>query len=96
MTNARKTAVRTIVFADVVGSTALFQSLGNTEATALVTQVVSNMARSFKAAGGDVVKTLGDGILATFEHNTPALTACIDIQRTFLTLGAAAATAACQ
>ena len=49
MTNARKTAVRTIVFADVVGSTALFQSLGNTEATALVTQVVSNMAPSYKA-----------------------------------------------
>lgn len=96
MTNARKTAVRTIVFADVVGSTALFQSLGNTEATALVTQVVSNMARSFKAAGGDVVKTLGDGILATFEHNTPALNACIDIQRTCSTSGAVDASGARQ
>ena len=47
--------------------TFVISNTGNTEATALVTQVVSNMARSFKAAGGDVVKTLGDGILATFD-----------------------------
>jgi class 3 adenylate cyclase len=94
MTQARKTAVRTIVFADVAGSTALFQSLGNAEATALVTQVVANMARRFKAGGGEVVKTLGDGILATFEHNAAALAACIDIQRTCSTGGGIDATGA--
>jgi len=83
MTNARKTAVRTIVFADVVGSTGLFQSLGNSEAAALMTQALALMGRTFKTAGGEVVKTLGDGILATFEFNVAALNACIEIQRAF-------------
>ncbi len=83
MTNARKTAVRTIVFADVVGSTGMFQSLGNTEAAALMSRAVGAMAKHFKATGGDVVKTLGDGILATFEDNAAALNACIGIQRQF-------------
>lgn len=81
MSIARKTAIRSIVFADVVGSTGLFQSLGNTEAAALMTRAVNLMAKQFKSSGGEVVKTLGDGILATFEHNAAALNACIGIQR---------------
>lgn len=58
---------RAVLFADLRGSTALFEELGNAAATRLVTQAVASLARQVALAGGQLVKTLGDGLLATFE-----------------------------
>ncbi|MDT7835412.1 adenylate/guanylate cyclase domain-containing protein [Aquabacterium sp. OR-4] len=63
-------AERTVLFADLRGSTALYETLGNAEATSVVTHTVAALTRSVPAAGGVVVKTLGDGLMAVFE--TPA------------------------
>lgn len=57
---------RTILFADLRGSTALYESMGNAEATAVVTQSVALLARIVENHGGQVVKTLGDGLMAMF------------------------------
>ncbi|WP_372528226.1 adenylate/guanylate cyclase domain-containing protein [Piscinibacter sp.] len=57
---------RTVLFADLRGSTALYETLGNTEATAVVTQSVALLARVVQSCGGTVVKTLGDGLMAMF------------------------------
>ncbi|MEP6740568.1 MAG: adenylate/guanylate cyclase domain-containing protein [Caldimonas sp.] len=61
---------RTVLFADLRGSTSMYETLGNAEATAVVTQSVALLARVVAAHGGKVVKTLGDGLMAMFE--TPA------------------------
>jgi class 3 adenylate cyclase len=61
---------RTILFADLRGSTALFETLGNAEATSLVTHCVTALAAPVEAHGGQVIKTLGDGLMAAF--TTPA------------------------
>ena len=58
---------RTILFADLRGSTALFETLGNAEATAVVTQSVALPGAHRRSPGGRVVKTLGDGLMAIFE-----------------------------
>src|SRR5574337_308967 len=58
---------RTVLFADLRGSTALYETLGNAEATSVVTHAVGLMARAVADAGGQLVKTLGDGLMATFE-----------------------------
>lgn len=58
----------TVLFADLRGSTSLFETLGNAEATSVVTHCIAALARAVDAAGGAVVKTLGDGIMATFEE----------------------------
>jgi len=63
-----QTIVRTVLFADLRGSTALYERLGNAEATAVVTQSVALLARVVVNCGGEVVKTLGDGLMAMFEH----------------------------
>lgn len=68
---------RTVVFADLRGSTALFEILGNAEATALVTQCTTMLARSVTACGGEVVKTLGDGLMAVFADPTRAFDASV-------------------
>jgi class 3 adenylate cyclase len=58
---------RTVLFADLRGSTALFETLGNAEATSVVTHVVNALAAPVQSHGGHVVKTLGDGLMAVFD-----------------------------
>ena len=57
---------RTVLFADLRGSTAMYETLGNADATAVITQSVSLLARIVAVHGGTVVKTLGDGLMAMF------------------------------
>ena len=71
----------TVVFADLFGSTGVFESLGNTKATEAVTQATNWVADKFIANGGRVIKLLGDGVLATFEDSSDAIRAVVDIQR---------------
>lgn len=66
---------RTVLFADLRGSTALFETLGNAEATSVITHTVSALAGSVQAHGGHVVKTLGDGLMAVFERPQQAFEA---------------------
>jgi adenylate cyclase len=57
---------RTVMFADLRGSTSLYESLGNARATTVVTQSVSLIARVVEDCDGTVIKTLGDGLMALF------------------------------
>ena len=65
-------AERTVLFADLRGSTSLFERLGNAEATSVITHTVGELAKSVADQGGLVVKTLGDGLMAVFEASSPA------------------------
>src|SRR5689334_812421 len=66
---------RTVLFADLRGSTAMYETLGNAEATAVVTYSVSLLARVVEGHGGTVVKTLGDGLMAMFTRPSRAVSA---------------------
>jgi adenylate cyclase len=68
-------AERTVLFADLRGSTALFERLGNAEATSVITHTVNTLGTSVAQRGGQVVKTLGDGLMAVFEMPAPAVAA---------------------
>lgn len=70
-------ADRTVLFADLRGSTSLFETLGNAEATSVVTHCVNALGRPVAEQGGHVVKTLGDGLMAVFAESTPAVMASI-------------------
>lgn len=71
----------TVVFADLFGSTRVFEALGNARATLVVTQITTWIARIVELHGGRVVKTLGDGVLALFDTNRSAIRAVVDLQR---------------
>jgi adenylate cyclase len=64
---------RTILFADLRGSTGLFETLGNAEATSVVTHCVSALGPPVERQRGLVVKTLGDGLMAVFDGPVQAL-----------------------
>jgi adenylate cyclase len=73
----------TVVFADLFGSTGVFESLGNAKATEAVTRITTWLAEKFTANGGRVVKFLGDGVLILFKENRDAVAAVIDVQRSY-------------
>ena len=66
---------RTILFADLRGSTSMYETLGNADASTVVTQTVALMARIITNHRGFVVKTLGDGLMAMFDSPSSAVAA---------------------
>ena len=64
---------RTVLFADLRGSTALFETLGNAEATSVVTHCVKALGAPVSKHNGHVVKTLGDGLMAVFDDPATAV-----------------------
>jgi adenylate cyclase len=69
----------TVLFADLRGSTSLYETLGNAEAAAVVTQCVGLLSQVVQSAGGRVVKTLGDGLMAVFDLSVSAVEAADQI-----------------
>lgn len=64
-----------LLFADLVGSTTLYEERGDGPAQALVSLCRQHMSEAVSASGGVVVKTLGDGIMARFDDGAPAFAA---------------------
>ena len=73
-----------VVFADLVGSTGIFERLGDETAGRFVTQLTTALAKIFEQHNGRVVKMLGDGLFVVFPEELQALTACIAIQERLL------------
>ena len=71
----------TVVFADLVGSTGLFERLGDETAGRFVTQLTGALSKTFAQHSGRVVKLLGDGVFAVFPQEKDALAACIAVQK---------------
>lgn len=76
---------RTVVFIDLTGSTGVFETLGNAKATEAVTTLTHWIGQICAAHQGRVVKTLGDGVLATFVSAQQAVLAMVHIQRSHQT-----------
>jgi adenylate cyclase len=81
---------RTVLFADLRGSTALYESMGNAQATAVVTHTIDTLARRVPAMGGQLVKTLGDGLMAVFAAPAAAVATANQMQEALETNAAAA------
>lgn len=69
-----------ILFADVVGSTRLYDEFGDTRASDTVAQCLEIMREATLEAGGQVIKTIGDEILSTFETVDGAMEAAVMMQ----------------
>ena len=70
-------AERTVLFADLRGSTSLYERLGNAEATSVITHTVGALGQSVGEQGGQVIKTLGDGLMAVFDAPAPGIRAAL-------------------
>ncbi len=71
----------TILFADVSGSTRLFEQKGDVEARRLIAAVLSALTVVCNSHGGKVIKTIGDEIMCTFRGALQGVLAACDMQR---------------
>ena len=71
----------TILFADVSGSTRLFETRGDEMARRLIAAVLGALAEVTAGHGGTVIKTIGDEIMCTFPGALQGLLASTDMQR---------------
>lgn len=69
-----------VLFADVSGSTKLYERLGDTEALRAVDRVIKRMERAIQGFSGRVVKTIGDEVMATFPTAADAFQAATEMQ----------------
>jgi class 3 adenylate cyclase len=70
-----------IVFADVVGSTKLYELLGDVRAREMVGICIDVMRAATEQNHGTVIKTMGDEIMATFPTADDALNAAAQMQK---------------
>jgi len=71
----------TILFADVSGSTKLFELRGNVAARDIIASVLGALTEVAQRHGGKLIKTIGDEIMCTFPSAVQGLLASTDMQR---------------
>ena len=69
-----------VLFADVAGSTRLYDVFGDTKAKLLVDECIEVMRAAVERAQGKVVKTIGDEVMAVMPDAEKAWAAAVDIQ----------------
>lgn len=72
---------QTILFADVSGSTRLFETKGDVEARRLIALVLDALSVICQRYGGRVIKTIGDEVMCTIPTALDGLNAACDMQR---------------
>ena len=72
---------QTILFADVSGSTRLFETKGDVEARRLISLVLDALTLICQQHGGRVIKTIGDEIMCTLPAAINGLMAACEMQR---------------
>lgn len=74
-----------ILFADVVGSTQLYEALGDERARETVQQCLQIMKQATESYGGTVIKTMGDEVMSTFPSADDSLNAANQMQQRITT-----------
>lgn len=75
-----ETAHRAVLFADVADSTRIYETLGDTQALALINALFGLLDKAAARHGGAVVKKLGDGMVCLFPEAGAAFQAACDMQ----------------
>lgn len=70
-----------ILFADVVGSTRIYETMGDQLAREMIATCLEVMKAATEGHSGTVIKTMGDEVMATFPSSDDALNAAAQMQR---------------
>ena len=70
-----------VLFADVSGSTRLYEKLGDKEALHAVERCINRMTRATEQFKGRVIKTIGDEVMAVFDTAEAGMDAASSMQQ---------------
>ncbi|WP_127112688.1 adenylate/guanylate cyclase domain-containing protein [Shimia sediminis] len=76
-----QTGNATLLFTDIVNSTALAEALGDRQWAAIVHEHLEDVSTSITRHSGTLVKSLGDGTMSSFPSASAAMTAAMELQR---------------
>jgi adenylate cyclase len=71
----------TTLFADVSGSTKLFETRGDVDARRIIARVLGALSEVVQRHGGRVIKTIGDEIMCTFPGALQGILSACDMQK---------------
>ena len=77
-----KTTNIAIMFADISGSTRLFEVLGDATARVTVSDTLDLLSKVIHAHNGTVIKTIGDEVMCTFPTANDSANAAVEMQET--------------
>lgn len=77
-----------VLFADIVGSTRLYDTLGDVQAKKMVDECIALMRKIIGQYGGRVIKTIGDEVMCTLPEADSACLAACDLQQKIAALPA--------
>lgn len=80
-TTVRQQEQATVLFADICGSTGLFERYGDLRARQIETRVLDLLAARTVAHQGTVIKTIGDEIMSRFPDAATGVSAACEMQR---------------
>jgi len=69
-----------MLFADISGSTRLYDTLGDAHARKMIARCIELMTRSTEEHGGKLIKTIGDEVMCRFPSADQAAAAALDMQ----------------
>jgi class 3 adenylate cyclase len=76
-------ALRTVLFTDLVGHTEMMRRLGDERGRAVLREHESMTRELLRSHGGTEVKTMGDGFMASFGSVTRAVECAVALQKAF-------------
>jgi class 3 adenylate cyclase len=79
----RSPTLRTVLFTDIVGHAEMMQRLGDATGRDVLREHERITRETLRQHGGEEVKTMGDGFMASFGSVTQALECAIALQRAF-------------
>jgi adenylate cyclase len=77
---AEQVTEASVLFADVSGSTKLYETAGDAVAHAAIEKCVNLMREKTLGSKGRVIKTIGDEVMSAFQNADDAASAAIDMQ----------------
>ncbi|MGQ0510190.1 MAG: adenylate/guanylate cyclase domain-containing protein [Betaproteobacteria bacterium] len=69
-----------ILFADVCGSTRIYETLGDAKARQLISRCIELMTQTAQKHGGALIKTIGDEVMCRFPGADQAAAAALEMQ----------------
>lgn len=81
---AANSSDHTILFADITGSTKLYDSLGDQEARKLCAASITQLTSIVSEHNGRVIKTMGDGLMASFAAVQDAYNGSVAMQESHI------------
>jgi class 3 adenylate cyclase len=76
----KRETILAILFADVSGSTRLYETLGDARARSAIGRIVELMSAAARRHGGTLVKTIGDEVMCRFPGADDAAAAALEMQ----------------